>query len=208
MFLFSRITTIAPGRMRSAQGFIADITAHVNENTPFDVSVWGFLFGQPVGTIGWSMMIEDLAAYLDASAALNASAAYLDKANSAGDVFAGPAEDSLREVIHTAGEAPEGFDFASSTIAVIDEDYTKGIGWSIEMADLANSTTGNATMLLRSVYGQFGQVQWITGVADSAAVAAANDAMRDSSEYIERLDAAGGLFVSGSGRQALLRRIL
>ena len=207
-YLFSRVTTVAPGRMRSAQGFIADVTAHVNENTPFDVSVWGFLFGQPVGTVGWSMMIDDLALYLDASAELNASTAYMDKVNSAGDVFAGPAEDMLREVIHTAGEPPETFDYVGSTIAVIDEDYSKALGWSVEMADLAASVTGRATMLLRNVYGPFGGVQWLSGYADSAQVAAANAAIRDSSEYLERLDAAEDLFVSGSGLQGLLRRML
>jgi hypothetical protein len=39
-------------------------------------------------------------------------------------------------------------------------------------------------------------------------VAAANAAIRDSSEYLERLDAAEDLFVSGSGLQGLLRRML
>lgn len=208
MYIFSRVNTVAPGRLRSAQSFIADVTAHVNENTPFDVNVWSFVFGRPVGTVGWSMRIEDLGAYLDASAELNASEAYIDKVNSAADIFSGHAEDALREVIHTAGEPAEAPEFVSATNAVIAEDYSKAIEWSVGMADLANATTGNATMLLRNVYGPFGGVQWLTGVANSAAVAAANDAMRDNSEYLSRLDAAEDLFVHGSGEQALLRRML
>jgi hypothetical protein len=208
MYLFSRLVTIAPGRMGSAQEFIADVTAHVREEAGFDVSVWSVLFGQPVGTIGWSMQVEDFAAYLDASAELNASAAYIDKINSAGDLFTGPAQDSLREAIHNAGEPPASFDYVSSTAAVIAEDYSKALTWSVEMADLAHATTGIATMVLRNVYGDFGGVQWLAGYPDSAAVAAANDAIRDSSEYVERLDAAEDLFVHGSGQQGLLRRML
>ena len=208
MYIFSRVNTVAPGHLRSAQSFIADVTAHVNENTSFDVSVWSFVFGRPVGTVGWSMMIEDFGAYLDASAELNASEAYIDKVNSAAEIFSGHAEDALREVIHTAGEPPETFDFVAATNAVIAEDYSKAIEWSVGMADLAHSTTGNATMLLRNVYGEFGGLQWLTGVPDSAAVAAANDALRDSSEYLARLDASEDLFVDGSGEQALLRRMI
>lgn len=208
MFLFSRIITIAPGRMRSAQGFIADATAHVNENTPFDLGVWSVLFGRPVGTVSFSMMLEDLGTYLDASAELNASSAYIDKVNSAGDIWAGPAEDYLREVVHTAGEPADDPVFASATQAVIQEDYSKALEWSVGMADLARSTTGHATMLLRNVYGDFGGLMWLSGATTSAEIAAANAALRDSGEYLERLDAAEDLFVPGSGQQALLRRML
>jgi len=208
MFLFSRISTVAPGKYGAAQPFIAEITQHVNEQTPFDVSVWGFLFGRPVGTIGWSMMFDDLGAYLDASAELNAAEAYVAKVASGADLFVGPAVDSLREVVHVAGEIPDQSAYVASTVAVINDDYSDALTWSVGMTDLAQSTTGTATMLLRDVYGPFGGVQWLSGYPDSAAVASAAAAIRDSDEYIARLDAAEDLFVPASGEQALLRHML
>jgi hypothetical protein len=208
MFLFTRISTIAPGRMRSAQGFIADVTAHVNENTPFDVSVWAAVFGRPVGTVAWSLTVDSLAEFLDASGELNASSAYVDKVNSSGDVFAGPAEDFLREVVHVAGEPPTEFDYATSTVAVVAERFTQTIGWSIEMTDLAHATTGHAAMLLRDVYGDFGGLMWLSGVSGAAAIEAANAAIRDSPDYLAKLDEAAGMFIPGSARQGLLRRLM
>lgn len=208
MHLFTRIATIAPGRMRSAQGFIADVTAHVNENTPYDVSVWAFLFGRPYGTVGWSLTTDSLAEFLDASGELNASTAYVDKVNSAGDLFVAPPEDFLREVVHVAGEPPTEFDYVSSTVAVIAERFAETIGWSIEMTDLVASTTGHPAMLLNDVYGDFGGLMWLTGVSGAAAVEAANAAMRDSTEYMTKLDDARDMFVPGSARQGLLRRIM
>lgn len=208
MFLFSRLSTIAPGKFGEAQEFIADITAFVNENAPFEVNVWSVLFGQPLGTVGWSMTFEDLGEYLDASAELNASAEYMAKVSAAADIFVGPAQDALREVVHVAGDAPGAPAYVASTSAVINGNYSKAFEWSVGMAELAHATTGHATMLLRNSFGDFGGVQWLVGYPDSAAVAAANAAVGSSEEYLGRLDAAGDLFVPGSGQQALLRRML
>lgn len=208
MYLFSRISTVAPGRLRSAEGFIADVTAHVNENTPFDVSVWGFQFGRPVGTVGWSMMVESQAEFLEASAELNASTTYVDKVNSAADLFTGPAEDFLRQVVHQAGEAPESFDFAVATTAVIAEDFSKAVQWAVEMTDLANAITGQAVMLGTDVYGDFGGLLWLGGLADAAAVEASDQAMRGNEDYLAKLDDAEDYFVPGHSRRALLRRLM
>ena len=94
MFLFTRVVTIAPGKSRPAHQFLADVTAQIKETTALDLGLWTYLFGRPVGPVGWSVTLDSMAEYFEAAAVVNSSSAYQDRLAGGGDLFTGPAEAS------------------------------------------------------------------------------------------------------------------
>jgi hypothetical protein len=75
------------------------------------------------------------------------------------------------------------------------------------MAQHAASVTGIPTLFLVEQYGAFGSVGWIAVAADGAAVDAAGAALNGDAGYLQKLGAAGDLFIEGSGLRVLATRV-
>jgi hypothetical protein len=207
MFIFTRVAVVAPGHRRPASAFITDVTAHLNATMPTTTSAWNVVFGGPVGTVLWSTMIDDLASYLDAADTMRSTSAYLDKLAAGSNLFTGAPEDSLGEVIYTAGDTQADPHCMTSTTRVIARDQADAVAWSIDVADLAHSTTGTTAVLLRNVYGDVDRLQWLSGYPDNATVAAATAELRTSEAYQEHLENGSSFFVPDTCRQSLFRRM-
>lgn len=210
MHLFSRTITLR-GNPRDTTAWAKDMCALVNERSPFDVSLWQALLGAPVGSFGFSMLVESRAALVAGQAQLLADDEYLDLIDKAIDWVTTPAEDRLVGMLHHAGGELRRADVGSAATVVaaqVEVDRTpEAITWSVGMADLVAEITGYPVHLGTVEHGPFGELQWTSTGPDIAEVDRVSELLAKDEDYIGRLSHATGLFVPGSGRQLLAIRI-
>lgn len=209
MYQFGRILTLQ-GDARETMPWASEVTAHVNANTNMNVSLWGSVFGYPVGTVAWSTWVEGRAQLSGEMAKLPTDAAYLDLALKAQEWVTGPAEDIFRNLVHggPAAEPPAVGAIAAVTQAVAATGkMPEALAWGVDMAQHATSVTGHPVSLLVNAYGDFGGMAFISTAADMAAADASSDALQGDADYIAKISASSGLFVDGSAHQSLLRRL-
>jgi hypothetical protein len=210
MYLFSRTVTMR-GNPRDTTAYAKDICALVNERSPFDVSLWQSLFGFPVGTVSFSMLVDSRAAFVAGQAQLLGDDEYLDMLDRGMEFLTTPPEDRLVSMVHHAGgelqRAGVG-SVASITAAQVEVDRViDAMGWSIGMADLVAEITGHPVHLGTVEHGPFGELQWTSTGPDITELDRVSDVLAKDTDYIERLSHATGLFIPGTGRQAVAIRI-
>jgi len=183
-----------------------EVTAHVNAKTDMGVSLWGSVFGYPVGTVPWSTWVEGRAQLSAEMAKLPTDAAYLDLALKAQERVTGPAEDIFRSLVHggPAAEPPAVGAIAAVTQAVAATGkMPEAVAWGVDTAQHATSVTGHPV----NAYGVFGGIAFISTAADMAAADASGDALQADADYIAKISASSGMFVDGSAHQSLLQRL-
>lgn len=211
MYLFTRSATLVGGPGRTLE-YVAKVTEIVNSTIDLEVSLWGNLFGRPVGTFSWNAAVEGRAGLGSATAELAANPDYLAELDR-GQEFAGatPTEDVLRQLVHPAelpGDGPAVGAFAEAiTVTPAAGHLADVMGWGVEISNMATSVTGVPVSFWADAYGRFGQVTWLIVYPDAAAVDAAQDKLNASAEYITSVDKAGNLFEAGSGERALFTRL-
>ena len=209
MYQFGRVLTLQ-GDTRETMPWAVEVTAHVNANTDMDVTLWGSVFGYPVGTVAWSTFVEGRAQLSGEMAKLPTDAAYLDLALKAQEWVTGPAEDIFRSLVHggPAEDPPAVGAIASITQAVAATGkMPEAVAWGVDMAQHATRVTGHPVSLLVNAYGDFGGMAFISTAADMAAADASSDALQADTDYVAKISASSGMFVDGSAHQSLLRRL-
>lgn len=208
MFLFSRISTIAPAKIQEGMQFAAEITAFINANSPLKLSVGSFMFGRSVGTVVWSCVVDSQSAFVAATDKLLANEQYWKRLNAASELFVGNPEDALRAIAAAngaIGPAP----FVQTILAVANGDRAaEAMSWGVQMSELVHKITGVPTAFVVDAYGPFGGVGWLSGYADAAAVDAAREKILASTDYHAAMAKSSGFFVPGTGRSALIRNIV
>ncbi len=207
MLLFTRIVTPV-GSPRRTLAFAAEATAYVNANSSLQTTAWAANFGFPIGTIGWSALVDSQAELAAATSALLGQGAYLDLIESAADLLVQPGTDHLREIIYgQPGEPPAVGSVAVTTTAtaVVDR-MTDALTWSVEIAKHVEGVVGSPVAVLTDLFGTMGQITWI-GVAPDIATADANRmATKGDTGYLAKLAGSAGLFIPGSGHISQVTR--
>ena len=209
MYQFGRLLTLQ-GDPRETMPWATEVTAHVNSLTDMNVTLWGTVFGYPVGTLAWSAIVEGRAQLGAEMVKMPADNAYLDLVSKAQDWVTAPAQDIFRKVVHGGpGDAPPAVGaVASITQAVAATGkMPEAVAWAVDMAQHASSVTGTNVSLLVNAYGDFGGMAFISTVADMATADAAADALQADADYVGKIGASSGLFVDGSAHQSLLQRL-
>lgn len=207
MYLFSRAVHLA-GPPSQTVPWAVDMRNHVASVTGRDIALWSALFGAPLGSFAYTMRIAGLADLGELGQMLADDAEYHAKL-AAGAAFSGaPTEDGLARPLHgELGDSPPVGAVASVTRAAMAGRYVDAVAWSIDVARHVESLTGSPVMVLANEFGPFGGITWIGVSADAAAADAAADAVNADAAYIAKLEAAGGLFVPGSGHRSMLARV-
>lgn len=209
MFQFARALNLR-GDARETMAWAAEITGYVKEHSDLDVSLWGAVFGYPVGTVAWSTIVEGRAQLAAETDKLTADNGYLDLVMKAQDWVTTPAEDIFRRVVHggPADEPPAAGAVASVTQAVpATGKMPDALAWAVDMAEYGSGLAGTQVSLLVNAYGALGGMAFITVLPDMAAVDALTAAVQADAGYIDRIRASAGLFVDGSATVSLLRRL-
>jgi hypothetical protein len=210
MHLFSRVGVVTGGPVETLE-WAVNITARVNQAMDIEVSLWQGQFGNPLGTVAWSALVESRAQLAEETLKLAADQGYLDLVGQ-GQAFAGaiPFEDSLRTMVHMTAEPAEppplGAWAEITTAVPMAGKIAAAMAWGVEISDYHAAVTGSPVMFLADDYGTFGQVGWIAVHADAAAADAAAAAVMADADYAAKVDGAGDLFVPGqSNRSSTVR---
>ncbi len=210
MIIFQRVVTFQ-GPPQDVATWAAEITAHVNDRTSLDVSLWQGISGGPVGTLAWSALAENLTVLEAATDSLAGDKAYADLLSRAAEWSTGPGEDHILRMVHSAGgeyERPGVGAYAEGTRAVPAEGkLAKAGAWGVEIADAHAKLTHASVLFCTAEYGAFGEMRWLGLYPDAAAVDRAAEAIAKDESYTKKLDQAGDLFAEGSAQRTLARRI-
>lgn len=209
MFQFARLLNLR-GDVRETMAWSTEITGYVNEHTDLDVSLWGGVFGYPVGTVVWSTIVEGRAQLSAETDKLLGDDSYLDLVMKAQDWVTAPAEDVFRSVVYGGpGDGPPAVGAVASVTQALAATgkMPDAVAWATDMAEYGTNLVGTQISLLVNAYGDFGGMAFISLAPDMAAADAMAATVRSDAGYIERITASEGLFVDGSAHQGLLRRI-
>ena len=110
MYLFTRVRTAKASRFRDALAWATEARDFVTANTDLDLSLYGTMFGRPVGTLTWGAMVEGRATTAATTAQMMSNPDYLDLSERSGDLFVDNGHDYLRQIIQMDGMDPENVD--------------------------------------------------------------------------------------------------
>jgi hypothetical protein len=191
-----------------AIGFAVDIADHVENSTGVAVGVWQALYGRPLGSVAWSVVVESFADLATMNQKLAEDADYLDKTNAARQMFIpGSFEDGLTNIVHTAGDVgPMAYVSSLSALGIAGK-MPEVMAFGIDIADHVSSVTGSNVSFCTDVFAEVGRVTWIAGYADAAAIDTAQEALATDAGYLERTSRIGDLFVPSSGSTTLSQRL-
>ena len=180
----------------------------VESATGIPVGVWQTLYGRPLGTVAWSVMVDSFADLATMNQKLAEDATYVEKSGAAQDMFiSGSFEDGLTNVVHTAGEqGAMGYVSALTAVGVAGK-VADVMAFGVEIADYVHSTTGTSVSFCSDMFSDVGRVTWVAGYADAAAIDAANATLSADAGYLERTSVIGDLFVAGTGSEILSQRL-
>lgn len=210
MYLFSQQLQVR-GDPRKTVPWAMALAALVNRKTALQGSLWVGQAGVPVGSLAFTAFVQSRTEIGAADEQLRNDDEYLDLVMEGQPHVVSAPENSLLEIVHTAGNEYRRAE-VGSVVAIISAEvrpgnYMAAGQWSIEMADLVTEITGFSTLFARNVAGSFGGVEWIQAAPDSGAMEAAEESINKDGRYLAKLDQISGLFVEGSGRRVLARRI-
>ncbi|MFM2072898.1 MAG: hypothetical protein RLZZ623_3162 [Actinomycetota bacterium] len=210
MLMYSRTLSLR-GPLEETATWAAEVTAHVNATTNLDVGCWLGLYGLPLGSMGWSAVVEGHAHVAEQGAILGADKAFQALVNSAADWVTEPGQDHLRNVIsgaRTDGERPAVGAVAQLTTAVVALGRVgEAMAWGVDIAEYTAELSGAPVMFCADLYGTFGSVAWISVVDDLATVDRTQAAINGDEGYLKRISMGADLFVPASGNTSLLTRI-
>jgi hypothetical protein len=209
MNLFSRTVHLS-GPVSAITAHALGLREYVTKKTGNEVALWSVGFGAPLGTVVYTARVDGHAGLAAMTASLGGDADYEALLAKGADFVTGPAVDAMREPLDGSdlGQSPPVGSVAVITTAVIaNGKYVEGIGWGLDVAAHVTKTSGMPVGFYMDMYGAFGQVTWIGVGADFAAADASNAKLNADAEYINKLSAAGDLFVEGVSHRSLAVRI-
>lgn len=208
MNLYIRTTTAGRSKMLEAMGFAVEIAEYVTNETGAEVSAWGTVYGAPVNTLSWTARVDSHAHIIGIGDQLMADAKYLELIGGASELFETAPEDNLGEFVAFAGSGTGQGRYASVVTAQCASGrIADAMGWALDMMNHVSSTTGRDVALVRSMYGEWASLSWISLAETPEEIDAANAAMASDESYIGKLDGADGLFVPGATSSRLARRL-
>lgn len=210
MIFFQRMLTLR-GPLDEVGAWAMEITELVKSKTDLDVSLWQAQFGFPAGSLAWSTRVPNLTELEHNMDGLAGDKSYLDLANRAADWVVEPPTDSLLRLVHAAGPEYQRGDvgtYSEVTAAIPAEGkMRKAMEFGTRISDHHSRITHSTVLFANSAYGAFGELRWLAMYDSATAVDTAAEIIAKDDEYAKAIDDAGDLFVEGSARRGLARRI-
>lgn len=210
MYLFSRVRTARSSRIREAMAFARESRDFVNEHTDLDVSLHATMLGRPVGTLTWAALVVGRASVADTQATLMANPDYLAMAERGGELFESNGDDFLRQIVQMNGVEPDQPPPACSqgwSAQIANGQYDHAMAWAIDMGDYVAGLTGIGIVTMTDSYGHFGTITWVGTLESAQHADQVNEQLVADAEWVKRLNYAEDLFIPGSGRVWLNRRL-
>ena len=206
MYLFTRSGRFAPGSTRDVVSYVGEVTEKVRQETGLRVDAWSSTFSPDLGTVVWAVFAEDLAVLEQANDKLASSDSYIDLVDRGAQLFAGPASDSLAQVmageLDPAAPTPQYVSVARAVAA--NGQLRAALAGGVEIAETSSRITGVPSMFLVDTTGPYGGCAWTSGFADIGALQRADAALAADAGWLELIDRVGPAYQQGAA-QAIYR---
>lgn len=206
MYIFARTRRLNPGSVRAGIAAAVEGGSKASELIGQPVFVWTSVLSPTVGTVVWSMRVDDLDTLIGYGDTIAADDGFDEWVRSTESMFEGPLTDSAAEVLagEPTGPPADYLSVVSGTCA--NGSFAEGMAFGVEIAEAATRITGHRTMFSAAVAGPYGSVNWVTGVPNLATMSEANRTLSSDPEWLKLVDRAGHAFAQGV-EGTILRRI-
>lgn len=212
MYVFSRSTVVQGGNQREAMLWVASVAEKVNQITDLDIAVWQNVFSREVGRLAFVAFVEDLEQLETADAKLAADDAFVAETDRGSSFTNGTLDDQLGQVIYGNPNPERNVTYATSVSALsCPGKFARGVELGIEIAERAEQITGEPTMLVTAVTGDYASIQWITAYDDVKGLQTAGEKLNANPSFGHFIDnEVPGVYESGLGisQQTCHRRVL
>jgi hypothetical protein len=206
MYIFTRSRRLNPATFRAGLAAAIDGGSRASALIGEPVTVWSTMLSPPVGTVVWSMRVDDLDALVGHGDALAADDGFDEWIRGSDSLFAGPLTDSVSEVMAGAPSGPPAAYLSVVSGVCANGSLAAGMTVGVEIAEAATRITGHSTAFTVALTGAYGAVNWVAGLPDLGALGASNQALAASQEWLELVDRAGSAFAQGV-TVTILRRL-
>jgi hypothetical protein len=206
MYIAARSRRVNPAHARAAVAMAIEGASRVSEIIGRPVWVWSAVLSGDSGTLTWSTRYEHLDESIAANDALGGATEFADWVADNDGLFAGPMVDTVSEVLHGAPTGPPVAYVLVVRAVCANGSMAEAMGLGVEIAETSSRITGNQTMFVASVVGEFAGVGWLSSLPDLAALESGNAAFRASDDFVKLVDRAGHAFQPGI-TSSLLRRL-
>jgi len=207
MYIFSRSTIAALGRQFDAIPAAVGIAEKVTQLTGKELNVFTARFGAPQGSVMWSARMESMAELQEVTDKLMSDAGYLEMVESLNGLFMAPAEDRLGRVLTGPIEGATSRYYGITQAAMLNGKQAEAVAFGIETAEYIGTSLGAPSAFVKSSYGGFNDVTWLTGFDTEADVDAFDDWQMSDSGYHDIMAKAGDLSVEKSGHTSLIAKL-
>jgi hypothetical protein len=209
MYIQLRRSLIASDQV-AATIFAVEMAELVEQTTGHAVSVWGSVYGMPLGTVSWTTQVTGFADAAAQSQKLAENPEWLTRVSKAGEqglFIPGSWEDGLARIVHAAGDAGPMM-YASTTMGTPAPGMAmQALEWGTQMADHVASATGNQVILCTSNYGTAtGSMIFFMGFDSAEGVDATQETLMSDSTYMEAMGKTAELFLP-DGQRTLTQRL-
>lgn len=206
MYIFTRAGTLKPDHLVDGTAFAIDMAAKVKTTTGTHVNVYQSFYGQPIGTMLWSIRAESQAELADLTAKLTADPGYIDAAQRGAALFTGNHVTALAKVVSTTMAAPKPIVVVTQAV-IANGKLSKAMEFGVAAQALVAKITGQPTTFASDTYGAYGGVRWLIGCDTMEQVDHVEHVMSTDASFIALVESAGDLFVQGSTQTGLIQKI-
>ena len=212
MYVFARSGLLANGNSRDAALWVGSITEKVNQITDLNVTVWRNVFSREINRITWVAVVEELAQLEAADDKLQADDAFVALVDRGAAYTVGAPDDTLGQVVYQSGDATRPMEYATTVTALVAPgQFVRGIELGVEIAQRAETITGEPTSLLSGVTGDYSAIEWLTSYENVKAMQSAGEKLMQDVDFAQFLDKeVPGVYESGLSvtQQTCYRKIL
>ncbi|MDH3303369.1 MAG: hypothetical protein OES24_22935 [Acidimicrobiia bacterium] len=209
MYLWGARNQTRRGAGPKAASYMGEVRDLVSSITGIPFWSWACVAGAPLGTLMMSARVDSMEQFMAATMAVTGNADYAALTKSGADLFDGPTETVMGQVVGMAGEMGSE---PSPLIVVTTATAAPGrqgdaMAWGVDMLDYMAELTGTSGFFTMAAVGSISDVSWIQSHDDSASIDRTMGTLMTDEGYRQRMGAAGGLFVAGSGNRIVMAKM-
>jgi len=212
MYLFSRTARLTQGgRVADKLAGAVELTGLVSKASGLPIGLYGTEFSPALGTIVWSVFVEDLPTLQAAGDAMLADDGVQDFIAAEGEsLFADGMDDSLLEVLHGVPDPEREINFVSGIQSAVGPGRLRqGVGLGIELAEKSSAISGETCLFVVAMTGPFGGVGWLTGYPDLVSLQEGQAAIFSDPAMLDLIDGpAAEAFPPQGTTSTIYRRIV
>jgi hypothetical protein len=206
MYIFSRTGSLDRNHLADGMASSVQIAAKVAQVTGREVRVFNVRYGQPYGTVMFSVRAESFAENAEMWEKLATDQGYLDMASSISSKFSTLPTDRALSILVASPDVAGRHLYATTTATAANGKMAEAVAFGARAQGVV-AAAGFPSWFGASAFGAFGEMMWATGLDTAADVDRFQTFMSTDPGMQQIVAEAGDLFIPGSGQNGLLERI-